>query len=330
MNKLLSLTAGLASLAAATLALTSTAQAAPVISAQSIIVNPVSSPVNVRVWTDRDPSGAATPSYQPGEKIRLYTSVSQDSYVYLFNVDPNGKVDLILPNRYQGGANFLKANTTKVFPAANDPFTFDIAAPYGVNKVLALASRTRLNIDQIATFKSQQSSFATVNVQNQGQLAQALSIVVRPVQQNTWDSATAFYNVVSRVAVPVSSQPFTPQPVEAQPGTSQPTTAQPLAQQPAPRTAQALSIAVKPAAPAPQVGPWGSARNWSTTLDTRSSLAQVHAEYAARLKAEGYTLVSSKARGNHIDSTFRKADGGTAQLAVKQKGPRTEIQVTRK
>lgn len=321
MNKLLSLTAGLASLAAATVALTGSAQAAPIISAQSIIVNPVSSPVNVRVWTDRDPSGAATPTYQPGEKIRLYTSVSQDSYVYLFNVDPNGKVDLILPNRYQGGANFLKANTTKVFPATNDPFTFDIAAPYGVNKVLALASRTPLNIDQIATFKSQQSSFATVSVQNQGQLAQALSIVVRPVQQNTWDSATAFYNVVSRVA-PVSSQPVTPQPVATQPGT-----AQPLAQQPAPRTAQALSISVQPA---PQVNPWGSARNWRTTLDTRSSLAQVHADYAARLKAEGYTLVGSKARGNHIESTFRKADGGTAQLSVKQKGPRTEIQVTRK
>src|SRR6476469_6278797 len=104
---------------------------APSISAQSIIVNPVPSPVNVRVWTDRDSSGAGTPDYLPGEKIRLYTSVAQDAYVYLFNVDPAGQVDLILPNRYQGGGNFLKAGSVKVFPGAGDGFTFDIAAPYG-------------------------------------------------------------------------------------------------------------------------------------------------------------------------------------------------------
>ncbi|MBB6015872.1 DUF4384 domain-containing protein [Deinococcus radiopugnans] len=188
------------------------AHAAPKISAQSIIVNPVPTTVDVKVWTDRDSSGTRTPSYAPGERIRLYASVSQDAYVYLFNVDPGGQVDLILPNKYQGGANFLKANSVKVFPAAGDPFTFDIAAPYGLNKVLALASKTPLNLDQIATFKSGQNSFADVNVKGQQGLAQALSIVVTPVPQNTWDSATAFYQVVARrAAVPaLPAQPVNP------------------------------------------------------------------------------------------------------------------------
>ncbi|GGO20159.1 DUF4384 domain-containing protein [Deinococcus humi] len=188
------------------------AHAAPKISAQSIIVNPVPTTVDVKVWTDRDSSGTHTPSYQPGDRIRLYASVSQDAYVYLFNVDPNGRVDLILPNKYQGGANFLKANTVKVFPEAGDPFTFDIAAPYGLNKVLALASKTPLNLDQIATFKSAQNSFADVSVKGQQGLAQALSIVVTPVPQNTWDSATAFYQVVARrAAIPaLPTQPGNP------------------------------------------------------------------------------------------------------------------------
>ncbi|CAM4383117.1 DUF4384 domain-containing protein [Deinococcus marmoris] len=186
------------------------AHAAPQISAQSIIVNPVQTTVDVKVWTDRDSSGTRTPSYAPGERIRLYASVSQDAYVYLFNVDPNGQVDLILPNKYQGGANFLKAGAVKVFPAAGDPFTFDIAAPYGVNKVLALASKTALNLDQIATFKSGQNSFADVNVKGQQGLAQALSIVVTPVPQNTWDSATAFYQVVARASAAVPVLPVQP------------------------------------------------------------------------------------------------------------------------
>ena len=190
-----------------------TASAAPVISAQSIIVNPVQNNVNVRVWTNKDSTGTRTPNYVPGERVQIYTSVSQDAYVYLFNVDPQGKVDMILPNRYAGGENYLRANTTKVFPPAGAGYTFDIDAPYGLNKVLALASRTPLNVDQIAQFKSQQG-FATSNVQGQGQLAQALSIVVNPVAQpipqNSWDSATAFYNVAQRqVSQPSPSYPWT-------------------------------------------------------------------------------------------------------------------------
>ncbi|GGK30502.1 S-layer protein [Deinococcus malanensis] len=314
------------------LAALGTAGATPTLSAQSIIVNPVANPVNVRVWTDRDPTGSRAPEYAPGEKIRLYTSVSQDSYVYLFNVDPQGTVDLILPNRYQGGGNFLKANTVKAFPASGDPFTFDIAAPYGMNKVLALASRTPLNIDQIATFKGQQSGFASVSVQGQNQLAQALSIVVRPVEQNTWDSATAFYNVVNRtpaaVAPPVSTAPvaapLTTAPVR--PGAIQPVpqASTPAPATSAPQTAQALSITPKASSP------WGTAREWKTTLDTSRSVAQVHADYAALLKAEGYNAVSTKTKNKETSSEYRNARGGKAELSVKQKGKRIEVKVERK
>ena len=177
-------------------AVAGTSSALPRISTQSIIVNPVPTTVNVSVWVDRDTSGARTPTYRPGDRIKIYTRVTQDAYVYLFNVDPSGQVDLILPNKFQGGANFIKANNTKVFPAAGDPFVFEIAAPYGTNKVLVLASLTPLDLDQIATFKRDQNTFADVNVQGQQGLAQALSIVVNPVPQNSWISDTALYAVV--------------------------------------------------------------------------------------------------------------------------------------
>ncbi|PTA67824.1 DUF4384 domain-containing protein [Deinococcus arcticus] len=277
------------------------AYAAPQLSAQSIIVNPAPTTLSVKVWTDRDTSGAGTPSYAPGEKIRLFTQVNQDAYVYLFNVDPQGQVDLILPNRFQGGANFLKANAVKVFPAAGDSFTFDIAAPYGVNKVLALASRSPLNLDQIATFRSQQNSFATVNVSGQQGLAQALSIVVNPVPAANWITDTAFYSVVNRapVAAPLRTAP-----------------AQPLADAPAPRTAQALSV-----------NPWSNVREWQTTVDSRDLRAQ-HDAYAAKLKAEGYTLVKTTSKNSEIKSEFRKGNV-KVELTVKRKGNRVEIKIER-
>ncbi|MBI0446107.1 DUF4384 domain-containing protein [Deinococcus sp. DB0503] len=292
------------------LLLASTAGAAPKISAQSIIVNPVPTSLSVKVWTDRG-SGNQVPNYAPGDHIRLYTSVNQDAYVYLFNVDPQGKVDLILPNRYQNGGNFLKANTTRAFPSPGDPFTFTIAAPYGLNKVLALASRTPLNLDQIASFKSQ-NSFATVNVQGQQQLAQALSIVVNPVEQSSWISGTAFYNVVPRSGSAAPLQTPVPAPLSA----AAPQRGTPI--QPAP-TARALSVTVQPLPNVP---------DWTTTLDG-GSLSSLYADYAARLRAEGYTQTSSRQTGNHIRGEFRRGDS-RATLEVKQKGKRFEVKLTRR
>ena len=172
--------------------------ATPALSAQSIIVNPLPADIAVSVWTDRSSDSQSVPDYQVGDPIRIYTSVSRSAYVYLFNVDPDGNVMLILPNNYSGGSNYLFAGEVKAFPSDQDAFTFDIAAPYGLNKVLALASETPLALNDLADFQSesaQSTGFADVNVFGQDPLAQALSIVVSPVPQNTWASSVAFYNV---------------------------------------------------------------------------------------------------------------------------------------
>ena len=181
-----------------------TAAAAPKISAQSIIVNPTQPDLSVSVRVDKDTSGNQNPAYTVGNNISISTTVNRDAYVYLFNVNPDGSIDQILPNRL-GGENFVKANTTRVFPSATDKFTFDIEGPIGQNKVLALASLTPLNLDQISSFKTAQDSFATVNAKTQAGFAQALSIVVNAQPQNSWVSDTAFYTVAGRTPISTGS-----------------------------------------------------------------------------------------------------------------------------
>ncbi|ADV66377.1 DUF4384 domain-containing protein [Deinococcus maricopensis] len=189
MNKHLTL------IAAALATVSSIAAAAPQISAQSIIVNPApSTDVSVKVWVDRDTSGTRVPNYRIGDRIRIYTSTDRDAYVYLFNVNPDGSIDQILPNHLQSGGNFVKANTVKAFPSARDQFVFNVAGPYGTNKVLALASTRPLNLQDISSFQGGQS-FAQVKQDNQQEFAQALSIVVNPVPQNSWITDVAYYNV---------------------------------------------------------------------------------------------------------------------------------------
>lgn len=177
--------------------LASTAFAAPKISAQSIIVNPAQPDLQVKVNVNKDTSGNAAPNYKAGEGISINTTVNRDAYVYLFNVDARGNVDQILPNQLQGGGNFVKANTTAVFPDTGSGFTFTVGDDTGLNKVLALASLTPLDLSQISSFKSSSEQFATVTAKGQDGLAQALSIVVNPVPQNSWVTDTAFYNVVA-------------------------------------------------------------------------------------------------------------------------------------
>lgn len=188
-----------------------TAQTAPKITSQSIIVNPVVTPLKVSVWTAKDPSGNATPTYVAGDRIVLNVKTTQDAYVYLFNVDQKGTISLILPNRFTSGENYIKANTTKVFPSANDKFTFDIAGPAGLNKVLALASTTELDLDDIARFKDNQSTgFATITIKGgQNGLAQALSIIVKPLASEEWVTDVAQYQISSKVAAPPVPVPTT-------------------------------------------------------------------------------------------------------------------------
>lgn len=173
--------------------------AAPKLSAQSIIVNPVPTALEARVWVDRDSTGTRTPSYRIGDPIRVSVSVNEDAYVYLFAVDPDGTVDQILPHRLFNGSNFVRKGTVRTFPSAAEArsISFNVGGNPGLNKVLVVASRRQLDLTTLSTFSKGQS-FASVNAKGSQGLAQALSIVVNPVEQpipqQDWVSDTVFFN----------------------------------------------------------------------------------------------------------------------------------------
>ena len=190
MNKVIAMTA--------LLGLSSGAFAAPRISAQSIIVNPVETGPQVKVWVNRDPNGGGNPVYRKGEAIRVGVRTSQDAYVYLFNVNADGQIDLFFPNGYEAGengrSNFVKANTNRVFPGAGADYSLSVGGPNGQDKLLALASTRELNIDDIARFAGEQG-FAQVRLQGQDNLARALSVIVTPLPGDAWGTDVALFRV---------------------------------------------------------------------------------------------------------------------------------------
>lgn len=164
------------------------------VGAQSIIVNPAPfTDLGVRTWVDRDPTGQGTSSYRVGELIRVGVSVTRDAYVYLFNVNADGEISLILPNGYSGGENFLYAGETRTFPAPGAGYQFRVDGPTGYDRVLALASSEQLDMSEL--YDIQANGFYDVQVQGAPDLARALSIVVEPVASRAWVTDVVQYRV---------------------------------------------------------------------------------------------------------------------------------------
>ena len=183
----------LLSVAAALLAGTVAASPAR-ITPQSIIVNPApSTDLSARVWVDRDPGGRGTSTYRVGDQIRISVSVNRNAYVYLFNINSSGEVNLILPNAYAGGASYLYANEVRTFPASNAGFRFTVDGPSGIDRVLAVASSEPLDMSTL--YSAAGGGFYDVQVQGQQNLARALSIVVEPVPARAWVTASIQYYV---------------------------------------------------------------------------------------------------------------------------------------
>ncbi len=169
-----------------------------VLSPQAIVVNPVPA-YEVEVFVDRDSSGESTPSYAVGEAIRIGVRVTEDAYVYLFNVRTDGGVNQILPNNYDavGQDNFVRGGQTKYFPPEGAAYAFQASAPEGLDKLIAVASETQLDTSALASFTND-PNFASSALEEE-EFASALSIIVTPLPQDDWVSDTALFYVGSAV-----------------------------------------------------------------------------------------------------------------------------------
>lgn len=180
--------------------------------AQDFVINPLGIVVNPKpsfsVQVSLDKRGA-TPSYQVGENIVISVNVSESSYVYLFSVKSNGDIVQILPNELdqEGRNNYLRAGETKQFPPRGAAYEFQVTGPLGLDKVIAVASRSQLDTRTLANFASG-DQFATSSIGESG-FAQALGIIVKPIPQSNWVTATTSFYVGNVPAQPPSTGTLT-------------------------------------------------------------------------------------------------------------------------
>jgi hypothetical protein len=166
-----------------------------VIEPRSIIVNPHPE-YEVDVWVDRDPRGTQIPTYTIGDSMRVGVSVSENAYVYLFNVNAVGEIQQILPNRVDPASedNFLRAGETRTFPPEGARYTYTVGGPAGLDKIIAVASRRPLDTTTLARFETGEQ-FATSDIGEEG-FARGLSIIVEPLPGGEWVTDTVLFHVV--------------------------------------------------------------------------------------------------------------------------------------
>ncbi len=168
-----------------------------VISPRSIVVNPVPG-FELDVWVDKGRSGSETPVYDVGENVRISVRPSDDAYIYLFSFSADGELVQVLPNRFDGagGDPFVRGGSTRTFPPEGARYSFNVAPPRGLAKVIGVASREPLDVSTLANFRTE-ADFATSSA-GEDAFARALRIIVQPLPNENWVSDTALYFVGER------------------------------------------------------------------------------------------------------------------------------------
>ncbi len=276
------------------------AQSTPIVRPQAVIVNPVETQLQTTVSVDR---GNNNPVYNIGERIKISVSVNADAYVYVFSIHSDGVIDLILPNRLSGGNQFLHANETRTFPPAGANYQLTVDGPGGQDKILAVASKRQLNLNELTSFKNNQP-FASVTVQGQDNLARALAVVVTPVPSTDWvTSYTQFQvrggglvNTPAPTVVVVAPQP---QPVVV------------VAPQPQPNNVifADLNLVIYPNAQIVQfVQRYETDGEVEVLFRSNASLGQLASFYKNAVEARGWSTRKAKLRNDNVKLEFRKGN----------------------
>lgn len=103
---------------------------------QGIVVVPPSPQIQASISVDRA-------VYQPGERILIHYSVSTQAYVYIIDIDAQGRVTQIFPNRFSQN-NFVPAGN-RTLPD-NASYSFVVTPPAGTELVQIIATLTPIDL----------------------------------------------------------------------------------------------------------------------------------------------------------------------------------------
>jgi hypothetical protein len=161
-----------------------------------IVPTPTPNPLSVSIWTDQS-------TYAVGEAVTIYFSVSEASFIYIYDIQPDGIVRLIFPNAYSQG-NFVSAGTHSL---PDGSYKFTVAPPIGTENLQIFASPVDLGLNppyfsEAFPLVGSNPSSATLEIQ-----VQIMGIIPEPNWASAW---TSFQIVQAYTYTPPSSYYYPP------------------------------------------------------------------------------------------------------------------------
>lgn len=92
----------------------------------------------IKIWTKK---GCGS-SYQLGEFLSIKVKAKRSGYLTIFDLMPNGEVQILFPNRFQQD-NYIQAGKVYKLPAREDPFRLRISRPKGLDQLLAVVTEKK-------------------------------------------------------------------------------------------------------------------------------------------------------------------------------------------
>jgi len=121
----------------------------------------------IELWTNRK-------EYRLGQKIVFHFRAERDCYLNLVDINSQGEISLIFPNRFHQD-NFVKGGRTYQIPGPDYGFSFQIEPPVGRERIYAVASTSPMDIFQN---DFEQAAFTTLT-RGGGSRSQARGIGVK-------------------------------------------------------------------------------------------------------------------------------------------------------
>jgi hypothetical protein len=164
---------------------------------QGIITPPPESVLSIEIWTDHK-------IYSPKEPLRIHLKLSRDAYVYVYNIDPEGKVKLLFPNGFSR-QNFLKAGK---YTLPDRPTYSFVVTELGVETLQAIALLKPLPLLSLSAQGLDEVPFPKLSDDPQALKPQVEGLIEVTVEPGEWAADWTQFVVAPAVAyLRITSQP---------------------------------------------------------------------------------------------------------------------------
>jgi hypothetical protein len=95
-------------------------------------------PFNVSVKTNKE-------NYEIKDKIIFNIETDRDGYLTLLDINPNGDITVIFPNKFHRD-NFIRAGKTTQVPSPSYGFEFHLQGPAGLERIKAIVTLNKISL----------------------------------------------------------------------------------------------------------------------------------------------------------------------------------------